>query len=117
MACYHAAKIDMFLHSNFDCQLSKIDQEEIPFDFLVDFLFYSLYHTMQSRGSGVKREESAYKKIPIITDSTDAEGNDRMKEQIQENYNRIKSEVKQIVAEELKRIADDPELAHLIQQK
>jgi len=40
-----------------------------------------------------------------------------MKEQIQENYNRIKADVKQIVAEELKRIADDPELAHLLQQK
>lgn len=65
----------------------------------------------------VKQEEKAYKKIPIITDFTDADGNDRMKEQIQENYNRIKAEVKQIVADELKRIADDPELAHLLQQK
>ena len=65
----------------------------------------------------VKREESAYKKIPIITDFTDTDDNDRMKEQIQENYNRIKAEVKQIVADELKRIADDPELSHLIQQK
>ena len=40
-----------------------------------------------------------------------------MKEQIQENYNRIKADVKQIVAEELQRIADDPALAHLLQQK
>ncbi len=65
----------------------------------------------------VKREEATYKKIPVITDFTDADGVDRMKEQIQENYNRIKTDVKQIVAEELKRIADDPELAHLSQQK
>ena len=41
----------------------------------------------------------------------------RMKEQIQENYNRIKAEVKQIVSDELQRIADDPELSHLLQQK
>ena len=39
----------------------------------------------------VKQEEKAYKKIPIITDFTDEEGNDRMKEMIQENYNRIKA--------------------------
>lgn len=65
----------------------------------------------------VKREEINYKKIPIITDFTDENGNDRMKEQIQENYNRIKADVKQIVAEELKRIGDDPELAYLLQQK
>lgn len=44
-------------------------------------------------------------------------GNDRMKEMIQENYNRIKSEVKQIVADELQRIQNDPALAHLLRQK
>ena len=33
----------------------------------------------------VKQEEKAYKKIPIITDFTDEEGNDRMKEMIQES--------------------------------
>ena len=65
----------------------------------------------------VKREESAYKKIPVITDFTDEEGNDRMKEQIQENYNRIKADVRQIVADELERIKNDPALAHLLQQK
>ena len=43
----------------------------------------------------VKREEQAYKPIPVITDFTDADGNDRMKEMIQENYNRIRAEVRQ----------------------
>ena len=52
----------------------------------------------------VKREEQAYKPIPVITDFTDADGNDRMKEMIQENYNRIRAEVRQIVADELQRI-------------
>ena len=65
----------------------------------------------------VKREEKTYKKIPVITDFTDEEGNDRMKETIQENYNRIKADVKQIVADELERIKNDPTLAHLLQQK
>ena len=39
---------------------------------------------------------------------------DRMKEQIQEKYNRIKADVRQIVADELQRIQNDPALAHLI---
>ena len=65
----------------------------------------------------VKREEKTYKKIPVITDFTDEEGNDRMKEQIQENYNRIKADVKRIVTDELERIKNDPALAHLLQQK
>jgi KaiC/GvpD/RAD55 family RecA-like ATPase len=65
----------------------------------------------------VEREERRYKQIPVITDFTDAEGNDCMKEMIQENYNRIKQEVRQIVADELERIKNDPELNHLLQQK
>ena len=65
----------------------------------------------------VKREEKAYKPIPVITDFTDEDGNDRMTEMIQENYNRIKADVKQIVADELQRIQNDPALAHLLQQK
>ena len=62
----------------------------------------------------VKREEQAYKPIPVITDFTDAGGNDRMKEMIQENYNRIRAEVRQIVADELQRIQSDPELQYLL---
>ena len=65
----------------------------------------------------VRREEKAYKKIPVITDFTDEDGNDRMKETVQANYRRIKEEVKQIVQEELERIANDENLKHLLQQK
>ena len=65
----------------------------------------------------VKREEKAYKKIPVITDFTDEDGNDRMKETVQANCRRIKEEVKQIVADELERIANDDNLKHLLQQK
>ncbi|WP_277638444.1 conjugal transfer protein MobC [Bacteroides graminisolvens] len=65
----------------------------------------------------VATETKAYKPLPIITDFTDANGQNCMKEQIQENYNRIKSEVKQIVMDELRRIQDDPRLVHLLQKK
>ena len=65
----------------------------------------------------VKREEKAYKKIPVITDFTDEDGNDCMKEIVQANYRRIKEEVKQIVTDELKRIGSDENLKYLLQQK
>jgi len=65
----------------------------------------------------VKREEKAYKPIPVITDFTDENGNDCMKETVQANYRRIKEEVKQIVKDELERIAGDENLKHLLQQK
>lgn len=64
----------------------------------------------------VAAETKAYQSIPVITDFTDENGVDKMKEQIQLNYNRIKEEAKQIVADELQRIKDNPELAHLLQQ-
>lgn len=65
----------------------------------------------------VATETKAYQSIPIITDFTDENGEDKMKEQIQLNYNRIKEEAKQIVADELERIKNDPALAHLLQQE
>ena len=64
----------------------------------------------------VKREESHYQPIPIINDFKDADGNDCMKQAIQDNYNRIKEDVKQIVKDELGRIANDENLKHLIQK-
>ena len=64
----------------------------------------------------VKREESHYQPIPIINDFKDANGNDCMKQAIQDNYNQIKEDVKQIVKEELERIAADENLKHLIQK-
>ena len=64
----------------------------------------------------VKREESHYQPIPIINDFKDTDGNDCMKQAIQDNYNRIKEDVKQIVKDELGRIANDENLKHLIQK-
>ena len=65
----------------------------------------------------VDAETKAYQEIPVITNFIDGQGNDRMKEMIQENYNRIKAETKQMVKDELERIKNDPELAHLLQQQ
>ena len=64
----------------------------------------------------VKQEESHYQPIPIINDFKDADGNDCMKQAIQDNYNQIKEDVKQIVKDELERIAADENLKHLIQK-
>ena len=64
----------------------------------------------------VKREESHYQPIPIINDFKDTDGNDCMKQAIQDNYNQIKEDVKLIVKDELDRIAGDESLKHLIQK-
>ena len=64
----------------------------------------------------VKREESRYQKLPIINSFLDADGNDCMKQTIQDNYNQIKEDVKQIVKDDLERIANDENLKHLIQK-
>ena len=64
----------------------------------------------------VKREESNYQPIPIINDFKDTNGNDCMKQAILDNYNQIKEDVKQIVKDELERIANDENLKHLIQK-
>ena len=62
----------------------------------------------------VKRETASYKKLPQIIDFRDEDGNDRMQEEIQANYNRVKQEVQQIVMDEMERIKNDPDLQHLL---
>lgn len=62
----------------------------------------------------VSAETKAYRKIPVITNFVDENGVDRMKEMIKENYDRIKAEAKQIVADELERIRNDENLRHLL---
>ena len=65
----------------------------------------------------VKRETANYKKLPQIIDFRDGDGNDRMQEEIQANYNRVKQEVQQIVEDEITRIKNDPELRYLIKDE
>lgn len=58
----------------------------------------------------VSAETKAYKKIPIVNEFKDENGNDIMQEQIERNYSRIKDEVEQIVQDEMERIKADHEL-------
>ena len=41
----------------------------------------------------VKRETARYVKLPQIIDFTDKDGNDRMQEEIQANYDRIRQDI------------------------
>ena len=61
----------------------------------------------------VQNETNQYKTIPLIANFVDDEGQDRMREIIQENYERIKSETSQIVNGEIERIKRDPILCKL----
>lgn len=83
---------------NFD---ERIDQKIFHAEIVVD-------------SAKVKAETAKYQKIPLITDFTDEDGTDRMKEVVQENYERIKAEASQIVADELERIKNDPVLCKLL---
>ncbi|MFD1631074.1 conjugal transfer protein MobC [Pseudopedobacter beijingensis] len=67
--------------------------------------------------SKVCSETKAYKKIPQILSFTDEQGNDNMKQVIEANYRQIKADVVQIVASEMERIKNDPNLQHLIRQE
>jgi len=65
----------------------------------------------------VREETKKYQSIPEIVNFVDADGKDHMEEQIKMNYDKIKIEVKQIIEDELHRIANDPELQHLMPQQ
>jgi DNA-binding transcriptional regulator YbjK len=65
----------------------------------------------------VNAETKKYKQIPVITNFVDENGVNRMKEMIQDNYNCIKEETRQIVTDELERIKNDPALAYLLSKK
>lgn len=61
----------------------------------------------------VTAETKAYKQIPVIREFLDENGNDCMDEAIKSNYDKIKADVRRIVAVELARIEADPALRHL----
>ena len=65
----------------------------------------------------VSEEMKAYRKIPVINEFRDPDGNDIMQQQIDRNYSQIKADVLQIIEEEMERIKNDPELRHLIPQQ
>lgn len=65
----------------------------------------------------VATETKAYKKIPIINDFKDSDGNDIMQQQIDRNYSQIKADVLRILDDEFARIKADPKLKHLLEEE
>ena len=62
----------------------------------------------------VSAEMKAYKKIPVIAEFTDNDGNDILRETIESNYRRVKQEIIALVESETERIKNDPELNKLL---
>lgn len=62
----------------------------------------------------VSAEMKAYKKIPIIAEFTDSDGNDILRETIDSNYRRVKQEIIALVESETERIKANPELSRLL---
>ena len=93
----------MFVGSVCDNFDEKIDQKIFHAQIVVD-------------NDAVARETAAYVPIPDITLFQDENGNDCMETQVEDNYQRIRSEVNQIIKDEMERIKNDPKLRHLIPQ-
>lgn len=64
----------------------------------------------------VAAETKTYQRIPQILSFVNEQGEDKMKQQIESNYKQIKSDILNIVKNELERIKNDPDLQHLIPQ-
>lgn len=62
----------------------------------------------------VSAEMKAYKKIPVIAEFIDSDGNDILRETIESNYRRVKQEIIALVESEAERIKNDPELSKLL---
>ena len=87
---------------NFD---ERIDQKIFHAEIVVD-------------NEKVKEETESYSPIPILNDFIDKKtGKCVMEKVIQDNYNKIKAEVKKIVFDERIRIASDPMLAPLLKRR
>lgn len=83
---------------NFD---ERIDQKIFHAEIVVD-------------SAKVSADMKTYKPIPNITDFTDKEGCDTLKETIEANYREVKQEIRSLVDTEIQRIKDTPSLAHLV---
>ena len=64
----------------------------------------------------VSAEMKAYQPIPIIAEFTNEDGSDNLKETIEANYKWVKQEVLTLVASEIERIKNDPNLKGLIKE-
>ena len=64
----------------------------------------------------VSAEMKAYKKIPVIAEFTDSDGNDILRETIDSNYRIVKQEIIALVESETERIKADPEYSKLFKE-
>ena len=62
----------------------------------------------------VSAEMKAYKKIPVIAEFSDSNGNDILRKTIDSNYRRVKQEIVALVESETERIKADPKLGKLL---
>ena len=85
---------------NFD---ERIDQKIFHAEIVVD-------------SAKISAEMKAYQPIPTITDFTNENDSDNLKETIEANYKRVKQEVLTLVASEIERIKSNPALARLIKE-
>ena len=93
----------MFVGSVSDNFDERIDQKIFHAEIVVD-------------NEKVAAETKVYQKIPEILSFFDEHGEDKMKQEIDLNYKRIKSDILNIVVSEMERIKNDPDLQHLLQQ-
>lgn len=63
----------------------------------------------------VASETKVYQKIPEILSFINEQGKDQMEQEIESNYRQIKQDIVEIIALELERIKNDPDLQHLVQ--
>jgi len=64
----------------------------------------------------VSAEMKAYQPIPIIAEFTNEDGSDNLKESIEANYKCVKQDILTLVASEIERIKNDPNLKGLIKE-
>lgn len=93
----------MFVGSVSDNFDERIDQKIFHAEIVVD-------------NEKVAAESKAYQQIPQILSFVNEQGEDKMKQEIEGNYKQIKSDILNIVKNELERIKNDPDLQHLIPQ-
>ena len=86
---------------NFD---ERIDQKIFHAEIVVD-------------SAKVSAEMKTYKPIPNITDFRDKEGNNTLKETIENNYGKVKQEIRSLIDSEVQRIKNNSALSHLIPDK
>ena len=64
----------------------------------------------------VSAEMKAYQPIPIIAEFQNEDGSDNLRETIEANYKSVKQDILTLVASEIERIKNDPNLKGLIKE-